>query len=123
MEMSGFEADAAGAGRPVVGALDESDVPEASRIFRRAFGTFLGAPDPESFWSDRDYLGSRHRAAHVASFAARVDGALAGTNFATRWGSFGFFGPLTVRPELQESGIGRALIAAAMAQFDAWGTK
>jgi hypothetical protein len=48
---------------------------------------------------------------------------LAGSNFATRWGSFGFFGPLTVRPELQERGIGRALIAAAMAQFDAWGTR
>jgi GNAT superfamily N-acetyltransferase len=123
MGPSGFEAGAEGASGPVVGALDESEVPEASRIFRRAFGTFLGAPDPESFWSDRDYLASRRRAAHVASFAARLDGMLSGTNFATRWGSFGFFGPLTVRPELQERGIGRALIAAAMAQFDAWGTR
>jgi GNAT superfamily N-acetyltransferase len=40
----------------------------------------------------------------------------------TRWGSVGFFGPLTVRPDLQERGIAKALLAAAVAQFDAWGT-
>ena len=38
----------------VIRPLEERDVPEAQRIIRVAFGTFLGAPDPEKFWSDLD---------------------------------------------------------------------
>jgi GNAT superfamily N-acetyltransferase len=113
----------AGANRPAVSPLDEKDLPEADRILRLAFGTFLGAPDPETFWSDRDYVRSRSRAAHVATFGAKLDGELVGSNFATNWGSFGFFGPLTVRPDLQGRGIARALLDSTMAQFDAWGTR
>src|SRR5215469_1714632 len=109
--------------RAVVSTLDEKDLPEADRILRLAFGTFLGAPDPETFWRDRDYIRSRARAAHVVSFGAKLDGELVGSNFATNWGSFGFFGPLTVRPDLQERGIARALLDSTMAQFDAWGTR
>jgi GNAT superfamily N-acetyltransferase len=107
----------------VIGALREGDLPDAERIVRRAFGTFLGAPDPETFWSDRDYVYGRARAPHVAALGATLDGKLAGSNFATRWGSAGFFGPLTVRPDLQERGIARALLSATMQQFDAWGTR
>ena len=96
--------------RPVVGKLDEKDLPEAARIVRLAFGTFIGAPDPETFWADRDYVYGRQRAAHVASFGATLDGKLVGSNFATNWGSVGFFGPLTVRPDLQERGIAGACL-------------
>ena len=111
------------ASQPVVSALDESDLPEAARIVRLAFGTFIGVPDPENFWNDRDYVYGRHHAAHVAAFGAKLDGQLVGSNFATRWGSVGFFGPLTVRPELQERGVARALLARTMEQFDSWGTR
>jgi hypothetical protein len=45
-----------------------------------------------------------------------------GSNFATKWGSVGFFGPITVSPDLQERGVAKALLAATMDQFDAWGT-
>jgi GNAT superfamily N-acetyltransferase len=90
---------------------------------RVAFGTFIGVPDPENFWSDRDYVYGRQRAAHVAAFAAKLDGKLVGSNFGTRWGSVGFFGPLTVRPDLQERGVARALLASTMEQFDSWGTR
>ncbi len=109
--------------RVVVNKLQEKDLPEAARIVRLAFGTFLGAPDPETFWADRDYVYGRHPAAHVASFGATLDGHLVGSNFATNWGSVGFFGPLTVRPELQERGIAQALLAKTMEQFDAWNTR
>jgi GNAT superfamily N-acetyltransferase len=109
-------------GRPVVSALNENDLPEAERIFRLAFGTFLGVAEPETFWGDRDYLYGRWRAPHVAAFGARADGRLLGSNFATRWGSVGFFGPITVDPILQERGVGQVLLAATMDQFDAWGT-
>jgi hypothetical protein len=51
---------------------------------------------------------------------ATLDGTLVGSNFATRWGSVGFFGPLTIRPDLWDGGIGRKLMAPVMAQFEAW---
>ena len=60
--------------RPVVSKLDEKDLPEAARIVRLAFRTFLGAPDPDTFWTDRDYVYGRQHAAHVASFGAKLDG-------------------------------------------------
>jgi hypothetical protein len=35
--------------------LNEDDLPAARKIVRLAFGSFLGAPDPATFWSDLDY--------------------------------------------------------------------
>src|SRR5947209_8223859 len=106
---------------PVIRPLAEPDLPEAQRICRHAFGTFLGAPDLDSFWTDRDLVYGRFGAEHIASFAAEQDGVLAGSNFATRWGSVAFFGPLTIRPDLWDSGIGQRLVAAACEQFAEWG--
>jgi ribosomal protein S18 acetylase RimI-like enzyme len=106
-----------------IAPLDDKDLPEAARIFRVAFGTFVGAPDPDVFWADRDYVYGRHRAPHVAAFGATIDGNLVGSNFATKWGSVGFFGPITVRPDLQERGIAQALLARTMEQFDTWETR
>jgi GNAT superfamily N-acetyltransferase len=111
------------ASRPIVGALGDKDLPEAERILRLAFGTYLGAPNPETFWSDRDYIYGRQRSSHVASFGATINGKLVGSNFVTHWGSVGFLGPITVHPDLHESGVGRALLDHAMTQFDAWGTR
>jgi hypothetical protein len=82
----------------VIRPLTRADLPEARRICCAAFGTFLGAPDPENFWADRDYVHGWFGAEHVASFAAELDRELVGSNFATRWGSVGFFGPITMRP-------------------------
>jgi GNAT superfamily N-acetyltransferase len=103
--------------------LRETDLPEADRIFRLAFGTFLGLPDPLSFAGDADYVRSRWRANPSASLGAFVDGELVGSNFLTRWGSVGFFGPLTVRPDLWDKGVAKALLEKAMPQFEAWGVK
>src|ERR1700722_17274031 len=107
---------------PVIAPLEEHELPEARRIVRTAFGTFVGAPDPETFWADRDYVYGRWRAPHVAALGASIDGGLVGSNFATKWGSVGFFGPLSVRPDLQERGIAQALLAGTMERFRAWGT-
>src|ERR1700689_5694082 len=108
---------------PIIAPLGERDLPEAERVLRLAFGTFLGVPEPDSFWTDRDFVYGRWRAPHVAALGAMLDGRLVGSNFATKWGSVGFFGPLTVRPDLQEHRIGQALLTATMQQFDAWGTR
>ncbi len=59
----------------------------------------------------------------MASFGATLDGKLVGSNFVTNWGSVGFFAPLTVRPDVQERGIARALLAKTMEQFRAWDTR
>ena len=105
----------------VIRPLTTADLPGARRICCTAFGTFLGATDPENFWADRDYVYGRFGAEHVASFAAEEDGELVGSNFATRWGSVGFFGPITMRPERQGRGTGKALVEAVSDQFEEWG--
>src|SRR3954447_4361449 len=103
-------------------ALAERDLPEAQRIIHHAFGTFLGVPDLEKFWFP-PYAHTRFGAEHIASFAAEQDGKLAGSNFATRWGSVGFFGPLTTRPDLWDAGVGQRLVAAVCDAFEGWGTR
>lgn len=103
--------------------LREVDLPEADRIFRLAFGTFLGLPDPLAFAGDSDFVGTRWRASPDAALGAHVEGRLVGSNFAARWGSFGFFGPLTVHPDYWDRGIARRLLAATMSQFEQWGIR
>jgi predicted N-acetyltransferase YhbS len=105
----------------VIRPLEERDVPKAQRIIRIAFGTFLGAPEPETFWSDLDYARGRFGAEHVEAFAAEDEGQLVGSNFATRWGSVGFFGPITIRPDIWDGGIGQRLVGEACDAFDRWG--
>src|ERR1700686_307315 len=103
--------------------LQEADLVEARRIFRVAFGTFLGVPDPEAFWTDREYVFTRWRADPAAALVAEVNGTLAGSNFATNWGSFGFFGPLTVRPELWDQHIAQKLLGPTMDLLEQWGVR
>jgi GNAT superfamily N-acetyltransferase len=103
-------------------ALAERDLPEAQCIIHRAFGTFLGVPDLEKFWFP-PYAHTRFGAEHIASFAAEQDDTLAGSNFATNWGSVGFFGPLSTRPDLWDAGVGQRLVAAVFDQFDGWGIR
>jgi GNAT superfamily N-acetyltransferase len=103
-----------------VGALKKDEIKEADRIFRLAFGTFLGLPDPEGFMGDRDLMLSRWRSKNVQVLAAREEGRLIGTNVVTRWGSFGFFGPLTVLPEYWDRGVAQRLLEDTMAVFERW---
>jgi GNAT superfamily N-acetyltransferase len=102
--------------------LQENDLPPADRIFRQAFGTFLGLPDPTQFCASADYVRSRWLADPEAAFAAELNGEIVGSNFASNWGSVGFFGPLTVRPNLWDRGIAKQLLAPVMDTFARWGT-
>jgi GNAT superfamily N-acetyltransferase len=101
----------------------EQDLPEADRIMRLAFGTFLGMPDPLKFMGDADYVRTRWLADPSAVFAAELAGELVGTNYVARWGSVGFFGPLTIRPDLWDRGIAQLLLAPTMDLFDRWGVR
>lgn len=101
----------------------ESDLAEARRIFCVAFGTFLGVPNPESFCADREYVSTRWRNHPEACLVAELDGKVVGSNLATHWGSFGFFGPLTVLPELWGQRIAQQLLAPTMDLFALWGVR
>lgn len=102
--------------------LQESDLDEADRIMRLAFGTFIGLPDPTQFMGDADYVHTRWRANPAAGFAAEIDGRLVGSNFASRWGTVGFFGPLTIHPESWDRGVAKRLMEPIVDLFSQWGT-
>lgn len=103
--------------------LQEDDLDAADRIMRTAFGTFMGAPDPAAVFGDAQYVRPRYRAEPSWAFAAEADGEVVGSNFATRWGSFGFFGPLTVRPDQWDRGIAGRLMEPIVDLFDEWGVR
>ena len=98
-------------------ALTEKDLSDADRIFRLAFGTWRGLPDPLQFGGDANFCRTRWLIDATATFGAEIDGELVGSNFAATWGNVGFFGPLTVLPDLWNNGIARQLMAATMALF------
>ena len=103
--------------------LQEADLPAADSIMRLAFGTFIGLPDPMAFMGDANYVRTRWLANPAAAFAAEVGGELIGSNFATNWGSVGFFGPLTIRPDFWDRGVGKRLMEPVVELFDKWETR
>jgi len=103
--------------------LTAADLDAADRVFRVAFGTFMGSPEPEKFFGDTDYVRTRWRANPGAAFGAWANGDLIGSNFAGNWGSIGFFGPLTVRPDFWDQSVGKHLMEPIMALFDRWNVK
>jgi GNAT superfamily N-acetyltransferase len=96
---------------PVVRQLAASDVAEADRLFRLAFGTFLGLPDPQTFTGDADIVGTRWRANPALALGAYRESVLVGSSFATCWGRFGFVGPVSVHPDLWDQGVAKLLMA------------
>lgn len=103
--------------------LEERDLAEADRIIRLAFGTFLGLPDPMKTFGDSDFAYTRFRAAPDSALAAEADGKLVGSNFLARWGSFGFFGPLSVEPRLWEQKVAQRLLEPTVELFKKWGCR
>ncbi len=107
----------------IVRPLAASELTEADRIVRLAFGTFLGMPDPSAFMGDANYAHTRWKADPSAVLAAVHDGKLVGSCFATNWGSFGFFGPLTIAPEYWSRGIAQQLLGPTIEIFRGWGSR
>jgi GNAT superfamily N-acetyltransferase len=108
--------------------MEERDLIRTRAIFQTAFATFLGVPNPETFQSDRECIFTRWLANREAALVAEVPSAeggpeLAGSNFLANWGSFGFFGPLTIRPEFWNRGIAQHLLAGTMELFEQWGIR
>jgi GNAT superfamily N-acetyltransferase len=96
------------------------DLDAADRALRLAFGTIRGLPDPIVAFGDADLARTRFRAAPDCAWAAEVDGEVVGSVFAARWGSFAFFGPLSVHPRLWDRGIGSRLLRPVLDAFTSW---
>jgi GNAT superfamily N-acetyltransferase len=106
--------------RPLV----DSDLNETRRIVRLAFATFLGLPtDDPRMGGDSDAVGTRWTTDPTSVVAAEHNGRLIGSNFATNWGSFGFFGPLTVEPEYWNRGVAQKLLPPTMEVFQRWSNR
>lgn len=103
--------------------LEQGDLVEADRIMRLAFGTFLGLPDPMKMLGDSDIAQTRFRAASDSALAAGAEGKLVGSNFVTNWGSFGFFGPLSVEPRLWNQKVAQRLLEPTVELFEKWGCR
>ena len=102
--------------------MTAADLPAADRIFRGAFATYLGV-DPQTFMRGRAMVQGRFGTDPTGAIVA-VDGEeVVGSNMVTNWGSFGFFGPLTVEPARWKQGIAKLLMEETLARFDAWGTR
>ncbi|MGH7986807.1 MAG: GNAT family N-acetyltransferase [Candidatus Binataceae bacterium] len=104
-------------------ALEERDLDEADRVVRLAFGTLLGLPDPMRMFGDVSMVRTRWHANPQGALAAEADGRFAGSNFIANWGRFGFFGPLSVLPELWDKGVARHLLDATVEVFSRWNTR
>ncbi len=102
---------------PLIRSLTEADLNEADRICRLSFGTFIGLPDPMSYFGDADFVHTRFRADPSLSLGAYINGEVAGSNFIANWGSVGIFGPLTVRPDLWDKGVAKHLLDRTMEVF------
>jgi GNAT superfamily N-acetyltransferase len=103
--------------------MREDDLTEADRVFRLAFGTFLGLPDPMAFAGDAQYVRSRWLSDPSAAFVAEEEGELVGSVFIANWGSAGFFGPLTIRPDYWDRGVAKRLMEATEMCFARWNTR
>jgi predicted N-acetyltransferase YhbS len=119
----GRSTDAVSARTVEVRPMRAEDVEVADRIMRVAFGTFLGMPEPASFMGDAAYIWHRFVAAPGGAVVAEAGGEVIGSNLGTCWGSFGFFGPLTVRPDFWDAGVGRRLVAPVMEWLEKEGAK
>jgi GNAT superfamily N-acetyltransferase len=108
----------------VIRPLVEDDLGEADRIIRLAFATFLGLPTGDNArFGDTALARTRWAADPLAVLAAKHEEKVIGSNFAANWGSFGFFGPLTVAPEYWNRGVAQELLIPTMEIFRRWDTR
>jgi predicted N-acetyltransferase YhbS len=105
-----------------ISPLTEADLDVADDVMRAAFAGRMSMRPGEAF-RDRSMLRARLRLHPGGAVVAHVDGEVAGSALAMHWGSVAVFGPLSVRPDMQKRGVGRALLAGALERMAAWGAE
>ncbi|HET7515366.1 MAG TPA: GNAT family N-acetyltransferase [Gaiella sp.] len=90
-------------------------------MLRLAFGTMAGLPDPLRWAEGADLARCRFGVDPEGAFKAVAGGQLVGSAFVVRWGGFAVFGPLSVRPDFWDRGVGSLLWEACEAVVEHWG--
>ncbi len=75
------------------------------------------------FAGDAAHVRTRWLVDPAATLGAESANVLIGSNFLTNWGSVGFFGPLTIRPDFWDKGVASRLLEPTMDIFAQWRTK
>src|SRR5262245_58719355 len=119
--MSTTEVDPITATGITVAPLEEGDVSAADAVFRLAFGTALGLPEPRRFAEGSALVRTRWLADPAGAFKAELQGELVGCAFVARWGSYALFGPLAVHPDHWDRGVGRLLWEIRLPLLEHWG--
>jgi predicted N-acetyltransferase YhbS len=106
-------------GAPTIRPMTAADLAEASRVWRLAFGTQFGAPDPTRFRLEVRSVETRFATNPDLCFVAERDGSVVGSVMGMDWGSQVVLGPLTVDPASWGQGIARLLTARFLEAADA----
>lgn len=105
-----------------ISLLQESQLPEAEKLLKLSFGTFLGLKEPMNFGNGAEYM-SRWYREPLGTFAAKADGELVGHCMVANWGSCAGFGPIVTHPDYWDQGIGSQLIDVSWSKFHEWGSQ
>jgi len=116
-----MEKEKSNADRLVIRNLKEDEIDKAESLVRLAFGTFLNIPDPLQNPAKRRMIAHRFFQNPQNVIRGFIDGELVGINVLSIWGSFAFFGPLAVRPDLWDSGVGSKLVDYSVRIFEKLG--
>ena len=100
--------------------MEPSDIAEAERVFRLAFGTWFGVPDPMQFRGDAMLFAPRLWSYPDGGTLACRDGRIVALCFASNWGSFAVLGPVAVLPDYWRHGVARRVAAATLDLFARW---
>ncbi len=92
------------------------DLDQVNQVFRKAFGTQLGHPNPAEFAPGRSCF-ARLAVEPDGAFGVYLDDRLVGFSCSVLWGSLGIFGPLAVLPEYWGAGVGKRLLTKSVNFF------
>lgn len=106
-----------------VRAMTAADLDAAALVWRLAFGTHFGAPEPARFREDMPFIETRFATDPALAFVAVHGGRLLGSIIGMDWGGQLVLGPLSVDPEFWGKGVARLLVARFLDAADRRGTK
>ena len=104
-------------------AMTAADLAVAAHVWRLAFGTHFGAPEPARFREDMRFIETRFATDPAMAFVAERKGRILGSIIGMDWGSELVLGPLSVDPQYWGQGVARQLVARFLEAADVGGAK
>ena len=104
-------------GACTVRPMAHADLKIAAEVTNAAFGSLSGRPAGEPTYPLPFFELRFASDPHGCFVAVEETGSVLGAVFSVARGSLGWFGPLSVRPEFQQGGIGEALVAECLTSW------